>query len=72
MSNFLKNFQRDLKKVNVERTQISKKTVWYQKPKKESSRNDKKAIEIFGNTKKHIKEKEEHDAGDKKQSKRCS
>ena len=52
ISNFLKTLQRDLKKVNVDPKQILKKDNLYRKRKKESSRNEKKAMERFGETKK--------------------
>ena len=51
ISNFLKTLQRDLKKVNVDPKQILKKDNLYRKRKKESSRNEKKAMERFGETK---------------------
>ena len=51
ISNFLKTLQRDLKKVNVDPKQILKKDNLYRKRKKESSRNEKKAMERFRETK---------------------
>ena len=53
-----------MKKVNVEPKQIIKKDSWYRKLKKESSRNEKKATERFGETRKR-KEKDESDTGNK-------
>ena len=50
ISNFLK-IQRDLKKVKVDPKQILKKDRLYRKRKKERSRNEKKAMERFGETK---------------------
>ena len=49
--NFLKTLQRDLKRVKVDPKQVLKKDSLYRKRKKESSRNEKKAMERFGETK---------------------
>ena len=66
MSNFLRTLKRDLKKVNVERKQILKKDFFLsQTKKKESSRNEKKALERFGETRKR-KDQDESDTGNKK------
>ena len=51
ISYFLKTLQKDLKKVNVDPKQILKKDSLYRKRKKESSRNEKKAMERFRETK---------------------
>ena len=51
ISNFLKTLHRDLKKVNVDPKQILKKDSLYRKRKEESSRNQKKAMERFEETK---------------------
>ena len=53
-----------MKKVNVEPKQILKKDSLYQKRKKESSRNEKKPMERFGETKKR-EVQDESDTGDK-------
>ena len=60
----MEKLKRDLKKVNVEPKQILKKDSLYRKQKKESSRNDKKLMERFGETKK-CEVQDESDAGDK-------
>ena len=52
-------------------SRYSKKTFSYRKPKKENSRNEKRALERFGETRKR-KGQDESDTGNKKQSKRCS
>ena len=51
LTNFSKTSQRDLKKVKVGPKQILKKDSIYRKRKKESSRNEKKVMERFGETK---------------------
>ena len=51
ISNFLKTLQRDLKKVNVDQKQILRKHSLYRKRKEESSKNEKKAMERFGEKK---------------------
>ena len=51
ISNFLKTLQRDLKKVNVEPKQYSKKTVYIENEKKKAQEMRKKTIKRFGETK---------------------
>ena len=51
INNFLKTLQRDLKKVNVDPKKILKNDSVYRKRKKGSSRNEKKPMERFRETK---------------------
>ena len=64
ISNFLKTLHRDLKKVNVDPKRILKKDSLYRKRKEESSRNQKKAMERFEESKKRELQ-DESDTGDK-------
>ena len=48
----MKTLQRDLKQVNVDQKQILRKHSLYRKRKEESSKNEKKAMERFGEKKK--------------------
>ena len=53
MSSFLKNFQRDIKKANVEQKQIFKKgSLILKTKKKEAEEIRKKAMKKFGETRK--------------------
>ena len=72
MTNFLKTFQRDMKKANVEQKQIFKKgSLILKTKKKEAEEIRKKAMKRFGETRKR-KRQNESDSGDKKQRKSTS
>ena len=72
MNSFLKTFQRDIKKANVEQKQIFKKdSLILKTKKKEAEEIRKKAMKRFGETRKR-KGQNESDSGDKKKRKSTS
>ena len=72
MSSFLKTFQRDIKKANVEQKQIFKKgSLILKTKKKEAEEIRKKAMKKFGETRKR-EGQNESDSGDEKQGRSSS
>ena len=64
ISYFLKTLQKDLKKVNVDQSRYSKKTVYIENEKKKAQEMRINAIKRFGETKKR-EVQDESDTGDK-------